>query len=248
MYPFIYFQNFKISVYFLTLAIVYCIGIQYFFYRLKRFPLKATVAADLLLIIMVTGFLGARAFYVLYQEPEFYFENPKEILSVWNGGFIYYGGFLAALTSGFLFLKFKRQNIKLWLDAAAPVAALSYGLGRLACWFNGCCYGAVTSSMLGVRLPHLQFHRHPTQLYAVIYEILLWVGLLLLERKTVWVKRQGSLFAVWILFHALGRITMEYFRDDPRGELLFGFTISTILSGFLILSALTGLVCLKRKN
>ncbi len=240
MFPFIEFQNFKISVYFVTLAIVYCIGIQYYFYRLKKFPLKPSIAADLLFVLMVFGFIGARLFYVLYQEPEFYVQNLKQIFYVWNGGFVYYGGFLASVFAGILFLKLKKQNIFLWLDVSAPVAALSYGLGRLACFFNGCCYGAETDVFWGFKFPHLHGLRHPTQLYAVVYEIGVWLLLLLLEKKLNFMKAgKGALFFTWLLLHGVGRIVMETLRDDSRGELIFGFTISTWISLILIILSAT---------
>lgn len=243
MYPFIEFSSFKISVYFITLAIVYCIGIQYFFARIKKFPLRVYLAADFLLVLLVSGFLGARLFYVFYQEPEFYLKNLKQIIAVWNGGFVFYGGFLAALFFGILFLKFKRQNVRMWLDLSAPVAAFCYGLGRLACLFNGCCYGKITTSAWGISFPHLHGLRHPTQLYAVFYELLVWVGLLILERRSPFIRsNRGSLFAIWLGLHGVGRLIMEHFRSDPRGHLIYGYTVSTVISFSLILLSIILLI------
>lgn len=215
----------------MTLAIVYCIGIQYFFSRLKNFPLKSSVGADFLLVLLVFGIIGARLFYVFYQEPDFYLKSPKEILHLWNGGFVFYGGFVFAFLFGGLFLKIKKQNIKLWLDVSAPVAAFSYGLGRIACFLNGCCYGDITTHFWGIKLPQLPGLRHPTQIYAVIYELIIWCVLIILERKIKFYKNNvGSLFFTWLLFHGLGRILMEYFRADPRGSLILNMSISTLIS------------------
>jgi phosphatidylglycerol:prolipoprotein diacylglycerol transferase len=184
---------------------------------------------------MIAGFMGARLLYVLYQEPQFYVNNPIEIFSVWKGGFIYYGGFISGLLFGLLFLKLRKQNLWQWLDVSAPVAALSYGLGRLACFFNGCCYGAVTEFFGGLKFPHLHGLRHPTQIYAVVYELCVWFLLLALEKKVNWFKmNKGLLFLTWIFLHGLGRILMEIFRADPRGDLVFGLSVSTAISGLLI--------------
>ncbi len=236
MSPSFQFLGYQFSTYFVTLAIVYCIGIQYFFSRLKRFPLKSSIGADFLLVLLIFGIIGARLFYVLYQEPDFYFNSPKEILHVWNGGFVFYGGLISAFIFGGLFLKLKKQNIKLWLDVSAPVAAFSYGLGRLACLFNGCCYGDITTHAWGIKLPHLPGLRHPTQLYAVFYELIVWIVLLVLERKVNFFKSNiGSLFFSWLILHGLGRIIMEYFRADPRGDLIFNLSVSTMISLVLII-------------
>ena len=194
---------------------------------------------------MITGFIGARLFYVLYQEPQYYIQNPMEVFSVWKGGFIYFGGFLSGLFFGLLFLKFKRQNLWHWLDVSAPVAAFSYGLGRLACFFNGCCYGAVTDSFWGLKFPHLHALRHPTQLYAVLYELCVWLLLLLIERKVKIIQlNKGILFLTWIFFHGLGRILMESLRADPRGDLVLGLSVSTLISLLLIAASL--IICIYR--
>lgn len=184
---------------------------------------------------MVFGIIGARLFYVFYQEPKFYLSDPKEIVFLWKGGFVFYGGFISAFIFGILFLKLKKQNIFLWLDLTAPVAALSYGLGRLACFFNGCCFGSMTQSLWGLKFPHLVGLRHPTQLYAFAYELTLWIVLLILERKTQFIKKHsGSLFFIWLILHGAGRLIMEFFRSDPRGNLVFGISVSSFISLILI--------------
>lgn len=198
---------------------------------------------------MISGFIGARLFYVLYQEPHFYFQNPKEIFAVWRGGFIFYGGFLTAFLLGLLFLKLKKQDLFRWLDMSAPVAAFSYGLGRWACFFNGCCYGVNTTIFWGIQFPHLHGLRHPTQLYAVIYELLVWGLLLFLERKVAFIKNnKGTLFFTWLFLHGVGRLVMEHFRDDPRGHLIMGLTVSSLISWGLMALSLCFFIYLKRRK
>ncbi len=249
MFPVIEFSGYNFSSYFIILSIVYCIGIQYFFIRLKKFPLKSSVGADFLLVLLIFGIIGARLFYVFYQDSDFYLKNPKDILFLWKGGFVFYGGFITAFIFGAIFLKLKKQNILIWLDASAPVAALSYGLGRLACFFNSCCYGEITQNFLGLKFPQLPGLRHPTQLYAVVYELVIWIVLLILERKiNLFKKNIGLLFFTWIFLHGIGRIIMEFFRADPRGELVYGFTISTLISVFLIILDIITLLFIIKKS
>lgn len=228
-----------IPTYLLVISLVYCLGIYYLFNRLKRYDLSPMLATDLILVAMIFGFLGARIFYVIYQEPKFYFSDPSQIFMFWNGGFIFFGGFLLAFAASYIFLKFKSENIGLWMDAIAPVLALGYGLGRVACFLNGCCYGHVCALPWGIQFPGLYGLRHPTQLYAVIYELIVWLILLFLERKVVFkIKNFGLLFYSWLVMHGIGRIFMEWFRDDPRGDRILGLSISTWISIGLIIFAL----------
>lgn len=44
------------------------------------------------------------------------------------------------------------------------------------------------------------------------------------------VRMAGLLFNIWLVLHALGRVMLEIFRDDPRGPLMYGLTLGTWMS------------------
>lgn len=88
--------------------------------------------------------------------------------------------------------------------------ALSTGeiLGRLGCYFNGCCYGKPSS------LPWAIFQhgtwRHPTQLYSgAIAAVTL--AILVAFRSRV---RPGQLFALYLMLFSAGRLAIEPLRAD----------------------------------
>jgi len=104
---------------------------------------------------------------------------------------------------------------KRWLGIRAPTGD-AFGLalaaaevfGRIGCYFNGCCFGKV-STMPWAIYQHGEW-RHPTQLYsgaaaALIFAILLWA------RSRV---ARGQLFALYLMLFADGRLVIEPFRDD----------------------------------
>ncbi len=206
----------------------------WFLRRARQNRLAQTFAIDLTLAIFVGGFLGARLLHVFFEEPEFYRVTPLRILQIWNGGFVYLGGVAGATFAAWLFCDWKKQPFLLWADIAAPAAAFSYALGRWACFLNGCCYGKYCE------LPWAVFmqggHRHPTQIYASLTESLTILILLKMESRLK--KAAGALFALWLVLHGLGRIVMECFRDDPRGQLIWGFSLGTWMSLGLILCGL----------
>lgn len=229
----------SLSTYLVILCTVYCLSIFYFFRRHKAFSLNPHIGADLALIVVFFGFLGARGFHVFYGEWSYYSQHILEIFQFWKGGFVFFGGFILGALAGISFLKFKKLSLGPWLDLVAPVGALGYGLGRLACFFNGCCYGQPTFFFLGVSFPHLSGFRHPTQLYAATFEILIFFILIFSERRfTFFKKNQGQLFFLWIILHGLNRLTMEFFRADFRGELILGMSVSSFISLLLIILGL----------
>lgn len=235
MHPFFHLFGVSFSAYFSTLSIVYTVAILYFFKRFQKTPFEPIMGVDFLIVVFCSGVIGARLLYVFFQEPIFYFQNPSQILAFWKGGFIYYGGFLGACLGGYFFLRKSQQNIWPWLDVMAPVAAFGYGFGRLACFLNGCCYGAESHGLFAMHFPHLEGDRHPTQLYALVFELCTWILLVLLEKNSKFYQRKsGFLFSTWLGLHGMGRLVMEHYRADPRGSLVFGISISSFISIILI--------------
>lgn len=199
---------------------------------------------------MVFGFLGGRAFHIFYEAWDFYKVRPQDILKIWQGGFVFYGGFLSALVACFVFMWRKKLSWGRWTDLFAPVIALGYALGRIGCFLNGCCYGKICDLPWGIAFnyPGLpEGHRHPTQLYAVFWELFVLFILLIVEKGPTLMKpisrfckkNRGALFALWLALHGFGRFLMEQFRDDARGAAIGNFSISSLIALSLVVASIT---------
>ncbi|PIS11711.1 MAG: prolipoprotein diacylglyceryl transferase [Bdellovibrio sp. CG10_big_fil_rev_8_21_14_0_10_47_8] len=234
MYPEIHLGSFQIPSYILYLSVLYCGLVFYAVTRAKRKNESVITTLDLALILMLGGFVGARLAHVLYESPETYADNWIRIFQFWQGGFVFYGGFLLALIGCWIYLRRKDLSFFHWADFFAPIFALGYGLGRMSCFLAGCCYGSYCEQPWAVTFQwdQLAVPRHPTQLYAVIWELAIYALLIGLEKKSR--PSQGKIFSLWILFHGLGRLMMEHYREDFRGALIAGLTISTWISLALI--------------
>lgn len=244
MYPYLQFtSDLQIPTYYLVISVTVCLCLLWLNHRAARFELSRKVTLDISLIVMVASFVGARLFHVFYEDFPYYQENAWRILELWNGGFVFYGGAILAAVCGFTFLHFQRDvRNEVYLDLFAPVFSLSYLLGRFGCLMAGCCYGRYCD------LPWALSQRHPTQLYASLWELGVLIILLTVEKtkqdaRPKILKSSGSVFYLWISLHAVGRLLMESFRDDFRGPTL-GLSISSWIS-FVILAL--GLFFLLRK-
>jgi len=231
MWPEISVFGISFPTYFLVLSLVFTFIIYALILRAKIVNVNVNKALDLYLYILIGSFLGARIFYILYQAPSFFFKNPIQIFYVWNGGFVFYGGFIGGVTSIVLFTKLRNENLSMWFNFCAPLLALGYGLGRFACLLNGCCYGALSNNWWAINL-HSAF-RHPTQVYASLWELSLFVALLCYERIKGF-KKGIHVFSIWLIGHGFGRLMMECFRVDDRGSFILGFSVSTLISLVLI--------------
>ncbi|WP_409478217.1 prolipoprotein diacylglyceryl transferase [Pseudobdellovibrio sp. HCB154] len=191
---------------------------------------------DLTLIMMIAGFIGGRLTHVIYEEPSFYAEFPLEIFKFWKGGFVFYGGFILALIAVAAYLKSKKQSFYIWADFFTPYIGLSYALGRMGCFFEGCCFGS------HCELPWAITGRHPTQLYMALAEVLLLASLMYWRKKKNQLLLPGLLFLTWLCGHAINRFIIEYFREDDRGSLIASLSISQWLSVVLFVGAMSLIV------
>jgi phosphatidylglycerol:prolipoprotein diacylglycerol transferase len=94
---------------------------------------------DLVFILLISGFLGARVFFILTNWSEFLAHPLDLILS--RGGFVFLGGFLTAVIAAVWFVR--RRGYPVWTvaDVLAPALVLAHAFGRIGCFFAGCCYG-----------------------------------------------------------------------------------------------------------
>lgn len=225
MAPYLNIFSVQISTYFLLISVACTLGSVWFIERAVARKLNNVTAIDLTAMCLVGGFVGARLLHVFYEEPAFYQQDAWAILKFWQGGFVFFGGVLGAWLSALVFCVWRAEPFWFWADVAVVPVSFGYALGRLGCFFNGCCYGR------RCELPWAVFmqgaHRHPTQLYAAAWETLVLVMLMRIEPR---VRMSGLLFNVWLVLHALGRVGMEYFREDERGPLIQGLSLGTWIS------------------
>lgn len=211
----------QLPTFYVILCLALLISLTFLSNRLeKNKNFERKMAFDLALVLMIFGFIGGRLFHVIYEEPHYYFMFPDQIFQFWKGGFVYFGGFISAVTASYFFLKSRNEEFLRWADFMAPVASLMYALGRWACFFEGCCFGKSCS------LPWAIHGLHPTQLYMVLAEFFVLIFMTQIKSKKI-----GQIFFIWLTFHSFFRLIIEFYRNDDRG-FMFGniFSISQLIS------------------
>jgi phosphatidylglycerol:prolipoprotein diacylglycerol transferase len=154
-----------------ALGILAAAGLSEHLYR--RRGGRPGVMADMVLPVMIGVILGARALFILV-EREYYIQNPLEILMVWKGGLVFYGGLIGGALAFVLTTRLRRLPLWEMADILAPGVALGHALGRLGCFFAGSCYGRPTNLPWAVTYTNpnslagdiLGVPVHPTQLYS----------------------------------------------------------------------------------
>ena len=198
----------------------------------SRFGFSKQDLSDLILVMFIGGIIGARFFYVL-QHWEDFNNNIWRMINIREGGLVWYGGFLSGVSSG-LFVAWKKGMPLLRLcDFFSPILPGAQAIGRLGCFFNGCCYGRFTHSKLSVLFPGDLTPRYPVQIFESVLLIGLSLFIYLRQKKD---HAAGELFSLYLFFYGALRFVLEYLRGDQT--LLAFFTIPQWASLLLIFSGI----------
>jgi len=228
MYP-ILFQigSFRIHTYGVFIALGFLTGIVLALREAKRVGEKPENILDLSFYSIIAAIVGSRLFYIILNY-QYYIENPLEMIKIWSGGLVFYGGFVLALIVGIWYIR--KSHLPLWktADVMAPSIAIGQAIGRLGCFSAGCCYGKVTALPWAVTfsnpecLANLGVPLHPTQLYSSLNDLFIFLILTVVKRFK---KFDGLLIWLYVLLYSITRSIIEIFRGDDRG-LVFGGTLS----------------------
>jgi phosphatidylglycerol:prolipoprotein diacylglycerol transferase len=217
--------------------------------RAKAAGIEPSQVSDLGVWLIVAGMGGAKLFHVALFWDEFMTGWRMEGLKSLREGFVFYGGFIAACVATIVFARCRQLNLWKLADAFAPAVALGHALGRLGCFFNGCCYGTPTTCALGVKFPagHLMHDIpvHPTQLYEVAGNLALMVGLLVWERRQ---RFAGQVWWMYVTSYGVVRLVVEYWRGD-YAERMFGlFSAGQVVAAAMVVTGLVALQIMGRKK
>ena len=252
MYPdLISMGSFTLHTYGLCIALGALLGILYVSRGARREGMNQQQFLDLAFYLLIAAIIGSRVFYIILN-PGYYLKHPLESLMIWRGGLVFYGGFLFAFPTCYLYLKKHGIPFFKTCDILAPGLALGEFLGRIGCFFAGCCYGRPTDLPWGVTFTHpnslakLDVSLHPTQLHSSAAALLMFIFLVSFRRFK---RADGQIVFLYILLYALGRLIIENFRGDERGLLVAGYlTLTQTIAIVLIPLSLGMIIYLGKKN
>ena len=250
MYPELFhIGSFPINTYGVFLALAFLFAILITVKLAGRDNLPREKIYDLSLWMLLASLIGSKVLMFL-TEPE-YREHPLQLFSLdfLRSGGVFYGGLIGAVLTGYFLMK--RYKLPWWktADACAPGVAIGNFFGRQGCFSAGCCWGKPTNLPWGVKFTEVgheitgvptNSYLHPTQLYESFAMLIVFFFLLWLHRRK---RFSGQVILLYLLLYAGIRFTIEFVRDDPRGDIL-GLTTLTGLSTSQMISIIVGGVAL----
>lgn len=211
---------------------------------------------ELGLVIVLSAVLGAKVFHTIFEGAGHRLPDGSIATGFWDliradpwhwarlfeSGYVFYGGVVGAIGMGYLFtLRAGFEQKGAFGDYAAPGLAIGIFIGRLGCYFAGCCYGAETDVAWAVSFPAGHPTRgapvHPVQLYDAAFGLVAFVTALWYYPRR---RFPGELFAGLVASYAVWRFLTEMVRADGDRGVWFGGTLSTSQLVSLVVLPVTG--------
>jgi phosphatidylglycerol:prolipoprotein diacylglycerol transferase len=203
-------------------------------WRARRAGLLPDEVTDLAVWALLAGIVGSRIVYIL-QNADYFFDTSRvgwslfDFVKIWEGGLVFYGGFIGALIVTLLLLRAKRLKILPVLDVFAPSLALGQAFGRIGCYLHGCCFGvpvhpgawygcvfpvnAVPYDPLVLTPIPPGTPLWPTQLVSAFDLFCIFIILSLFFRHQ---RRSGEVLSLYLILCSVERFTVEFFRGDTH--------------------------------
>ncbi|MCQ2430610.1 MAG: prolipoprotein diacylglyceryl transferase [Clostridia bacterium] len=234
-------------------GIMVALGVLAAFGVLYLYNKKLGVSIEFTDFIFYDGVLSVMAgfgFAALWQAVYDYIEDPSRGFHF--GGITFLGGAIGGAVIFFIgyFLFRKKLNGRFTgANMCFPVVSvipcmilIGHSLGRVGCFFAGCCYGKPTDFFLGVTFPGMSGPVHPTQLYEAFFLLVMFgvTSFLLLK------YRFRHNMSVYLIGYGIFRFLIEFIRGDHRGELVAGLTPSQFWSLLMVIGGVVLYFVLKR--
>ncbi len=243
-------KGYTLRTYGLFVAIGVLVAYNYVRYQgYKRKKIDIIFLNNFLFYTILIGFLGARTLYVLLNL-DYYKTNLLSVIKFWEGGLVFYGGFVSGLIFGIIYVLIHKKNLFDIMDICTPAVYLGLSIGRIGCFFAGCCYGKPTESFLGVIFTHpeslapLGIKIYPTQLFESAYAFLIF---LISHYFLVKEKFRHRIFFIGGILYSICRFIVEFYRGDDRGGFLFGIlSPSQVISMIVFILFFVAIFCISK--
>ena len=187
--------------------------------RAEKYGISQETVFNGILVVVPAAIVVSRAYYVLFSWKQIISSGWTEIFAIWHGGLAIHGAIIGGALAAYWFIKREKIPFATLADLLTPSLILGQAIGRWGNFINQEAYGTVVSSGFISRFPDFiknqmyinGAYHHPTFLYESLWDALLFVLLMVLDRKP---RRPGQLTLVYLAGYSLARFFIEGLRTD----------------------------------
>ncbi|BBY20889.1 prolipoprotein diacylglyceryl transferase [Mycobacterium stomatepiae] len=220
------------------------------------------VIYDIALWVVPFGLIGGRLYHLATDWRTYWGPGGAGFgaaFRIWDGGLGIWGAVALGVLGAWIGCRRRGIPLPAFLDSVAPGIILAQAIGRLGNYFNQELYGRETTlpwgleifyrrdpsgyidphSLDGVSTGQLAVVVQPTFLYELLWNILVFVVLIYIDRR--YAIGHGRLFGAYVALYCVGRFWVELMRDDTATHIA-GIRINSFTSTFVFIGAIVYIV------
>ena len=175
---------------------------------------------DVFIYMLWGGIIGARLWFCVFNNFDYYISNPLQIIRIWDGGVAFHGAFAGGALTAYFYCRKKNVSFIKFLDCVLPTVLFAQAMGRWGNFINKECHGIeVGPEYFDGLLSFLKEGMHIDGTYYVplfFYESMLCLlGFVLINfflRKTQ--RKRGQLTGAYLIWYGIVRFFIEASRTD----------------------------------
>ena len=211
---YVYLFGLKLHPHLVFETLAYTFGFLVYRRLQKRFgdPVPQSIRWSVIAAAAVGAVFGSKLLYWL--------EDPHRVLTHWHDFQVLWGGkaIVGGLMGGLVAVEWTKRKLNYNLrtgDLFAVPLCVGIAVGRIGCFLTGLgddTYGSVTTLPWGIDFGD-GMKRHPTQLYEIIFLLLLAALLYYCMRRP---HTQGDIFKMFMVGYSGWRLVIDFLKPDPR--------------------------------
>jgi len=198
------------------------------------------------IITLLSALVGSKLLFIIVsiETISFLFSNYsfwQALLSIVQGGFVFYGGLIGAVIGLFLTTKIKKVNFSDYANIFALVLPLGHAFGRIGCFFAGCCYGCEYNGFLSYTYTSALDASTPLGIPLLPIQLIESASLFILFASmfVCYIKKKENLICyIYLLAYSIIRFVLEFYRGDLERGLFLSLSTSQWISLSIFITTL----------
>jgi phosphatidylglycerol:prolipoprotein diacylglycerol transferase len=190
---------------------LFAFGILFLFPITKNIDPSQKRKYYILQVVTLLGAVVGAKLSVLFGD----YNWPATPLQNWHSILVSGRSITGALILGFLGAELAKPLLGYTLppnDRFAAIVPFSIGIGRIGCFFTGCCGGLPYTGFCAVRNAE-GILSHPTQLYEMVFQFTIGAIFLFCVQRRIF---YGRLFSIYLMAYGGFRFLTEPLRATPK--------------------------------
>ncbi len=216
--------------------------------RRRNFPMYDLLCSAI--YVMIGAIVGAKLLFIAVSLKDI-IQSDIPFYYWIKGGFVFYGGLIGGAAGLWIYTKQFRMRIMDFVDIYAAVLPLGHSIGRVGCYFAGCCYG-IPYDGPGAVIYHESLTMTPLETPLLPIQLIEAAGLMVLSIVLaicyLKISRRGAVAAFYVIGYSSLRFVLEFFRGDRARGIWLNVSTSQWISLALVCVLIFICIMEYRKN